>query len=77
MTTLNSGFAVAASTPDKITDTERDLIDSFMKEKGVQVLQPGPAASNEASKATNRLIAQKRREFRKKNMGKTFQKKED
>lgn len=71
MATLNSGFSTSPSTPDKLTQEERDLIREFIAKKGITVLQPAAAASNEASRSTNELIAKKRKEFRQKQRGKT------
>ena len=75
MVTLNSGFSEEASTKQKITPDERSMIDAFIAKNGVQVVQPAAAQGNEQTKITNAIIAQKRREFRKKNQGKTFQRK--
>lgn len=60
--TLNGGFAAARG--DKVSVEDRALIDAFIKTNGVTQCLPASAASNEAMRATNELVAQKRREFR-------------
>jgi hypothetical protein len=53
-----------------ITADERAAIDNFLKQKGVTQLPPAGLTGNEAVRATNELIARKRREFRAKQRGK-------
>lgn len=59
---LNNNFNEGRE--DKISAEDRALIADFIARKGVKRYQPGSAASNEATRATNELVAQKRREFR-------------
>jgi ribulose 1,5-bisphosphate carboxylase large subunit-like protein len=63
MSTLNGGFA--SSRGDQYTPEDKALIDEFIRTKGVQVIQPAAASSNEASRGTRERVAQARREFRK------------
>lgn len=60
---LNDGF-LENNRNEKISSEDRKLIEDFIKTKGVKKLPPGSASSNEATRATNELVAQKRREFR-------------
>jgi hypothetical protein len=62
MTTLNGGFA--GTRDQQISDSDKALIDEFIRTKGVQKVQPAGADSNEASRATRDRIAQARKEFR-------------
>lgn len=62
---LNSGSA------NKDTKDDKTLIAEFFARGGkIQRCPPANAASNEAVRATNELVSQKRAEFRKKNRGK-------
>ena len=63
MVTLNGGFSTARG--DQLSADDRDLIEEFIRSKGVQQIQPAAAGSNEASRATRERVAQARREFRK------------
>lgn len=60
--TLNAGFS--SSNEEKISEDDKKLIADFIRTKGVTKLPPASASSNEATRATNELVAQKRREFR-------------
>ena len=46
---------------------DQSLIDQFLASKQVTKLQPSGLSGNEASRATNEIIAKARREFRKAN----------
>ena len=63
MTTLNGGFSVARG--ETISEEDRDLIDEFIRTKGIKKLQPAGADGNEAVRGTKERIAQARRDFRK------------
>lgn len=63
MSTLNAGFAFIRG--NKISDEDKNLIDEFIREKGIQKLQPAGADGNEADRGTRERIAQARRDFRK------------
>lgn len=62
MTTLNGGFATARG--DQISAEDRDLIREFIAKKGIKKLPPSNLPGSETDRATNELIAQRRREFR-------------
>lgn len=62
--TLNGGFSVARG--DTISSEDRALIDEFIRTKGVQKCLPAGVSGSESSRATNELVARKRREERKK-----------
>lgn len=67
---LNSGFHFVST--NVITPEEQAMIDAFFaRGRKVQKCLPANAASNEAVRATNELVAQKRKEFRNKQRGKT------
>lgn len=63
MPTLNGGFALIRD--EKISKEDRDLIDDFIRTKGIQKIQPAGADGNEATRGTRERIAQARRDFRK------------
>lgn len=63
MTTLNGGFSLTRDT--SVSDADRDLINEFIRNKGVNHIQPAAAASNEACRASRERVAQARRDFRK------------
>jgi hypothetical protein len=63
MTTLNGGFSTARG--DTVAPEDRALIDEFIRNKGVQTIQPAGADGNEATRGTKERIAVARREFRK------------
>jgi hypothetical protein len=66
---LNSGFHQVST--NKITADEQRMIDEFFARGGrIEKCPPANAASNEAVRATNELVAQKRAEFRKNRRGK-------
>lgn len=67
---LNSGFHQVST--NQITAEEHAMIRDFLANGGrIQKCPPANAASNEAVRATNELVAQKRADFRKKRRGKT------
>lgn len=63
MTTLNGGFALIRE--EQVSKEDRDLIDEFIRTKGIQKIQPAAADGNEAARGTRERIAQARRDFRK------------
>lgn len=48
-----------------VSPENREMIDEYMKTKGVTKVQPFLAPGNEATRSTRELVAQRRREFRK------------
>jgi hypothetical protein len=48
-----------------ISPENREMIDEYIKTKGVTKVQPFLAPGNEATRATRELVALRRREFRK------------
>lgn len=64
MSTLNAGFGLIRDI--KMTDEDNDLVSEWLKTNEVKKIQPAAAGSNEQSRSTQQLIAQRRREFRKK-----------
>lgn len=62
MTTLNGGFA--ATREQQISNEDRDLIREFIAKKGIKKLPPSNLPGSETDRATNELIALRRREFR-------------
>lgn len=65
---LNGGLV----NENMISESDKDLIDAFIKSKGVQYIQPSGLSGNEACRATNELITKSRRAFRAKMRGKTI-----
>ena len=61
--TLNGGFSITQKS--KVSEEDQNLIDEFIRSKGVTYIQPASADSNEASRATKERIAQARSDFRK------------
>ena len=65
MSTLNSGFRHSEdNSSKKISQEDRDLIDAFIREKGVTQCPPSGADGNEISPSTHEFIMQKRKEYR-------------
>lgn len=62
MSTLNAGANVARE--GRISQEERDLIDEFIRKKGVQKLQPAELDGSEISRGTHDRIVEARRIFR-------------
>jgi hypothetical protein len=60
MATLNAG----QHREDKISVEDRDLISEFIRNKGVQKLQPAELDGSEISRATHDRIVEARRVFR-------------
>lgn len=52
------------STVRTLSATDKSMIDDFIARKGIEVLPPAGLTGNEATRATNELIARKRREYR-------------
>lgn len=63
MPTLNAGFAQTRE--NKISESDKALIEEFIRTVGVTKLQPAGVDGNEASRGTRERIAAARREFRK------------
>lgn len=49
----------------KLSEETRNLIDEAVARREITLIQPAAASGNEMSRATQSLVAQRRREFRK------------
>lgn len=66
MATLNGGFSLTRDASRYLSTEDRDLVNEFIRTKGINHVQPGSASSNEAARATNLHVTKLRRDFRSK-----------
>lgn len=64
MTTLNGGFKHAPGSAKDISQSDRDLINEFIRTRGVTDCPPSGVNGNEISPATHERVMKLRKEWR-------------